>query len=209
MIKNRYPGKFIVIEGLDGSGQTSQASFLKNFLLENNYSVISTKEPTQDSEAGKKIKKILEESIKIEPLELQRLFAEDRKWHLENIVIPSLKQRKIVISDRYCFSSFAYGAAEGIDLDKLIGLNKDFLLPDLTFILKVEPKICIRRIEKRGEPKTLFEKEEQLAKVWKIYEKFPKMFDNVAMIDGEKSIEKVFEKIKEIINLKIRKEEGS
>lgn len=196
MIKNSYLGKFIVIEGLDGSGHSSQVSLLKDFFVKNNYQVVSSKEPTQESEAGKEIKKILENSIKIDAVELQKLFAEDRKWHLENKIIPALKEGKLVISDRYCFSSFAYGAADGVDLDKLIKMNENFLLPDLTFILKVRPEICIKRIEKRGTPKTLFEKEERLAKVWNFYEKFSQMFDNIIIIDGEMSIEQVFDKIK-------------
>ncbi len=204
MIKNDYPGKFIVIEGLDGSGNTSQASLLKNFFVKDNYQTILTKEPTQKSEAGKKIKEILENKTKIEAIELQKLFKEDRDWHLKNIIIPALEEGKIVISDRYCFSSFAYGAADGVGLDELIKMNKNFLLPDLTFILKVGPEICIKRIEKRGLPKTLFEKERQLSKVWKVYEKLPKMFENIVIIDGEKTIKEVFEEIKKVIFLKFK-----
>ncbi len=204
MIKNDYPGKFIVIEGLDGSGNTSQTSLLKNFFIENNYQTILTKEPTQESEAGKKIKEVLENKTKIEAIELQKLFKEDRDWHLKSIIIPALEEGKIVISDRYCFSSFAYGAADGVDLDELIKMNENFLLPDLTFILKVRPEICIKRIEKRGLPKTLFEKETQLSKVWKVYEKLPKMFENIIIIDGEKTIKEVFEEIKKVIFLKFK-----
>ena len=204
MIKNNYLGKFIVIEGLDGSGHTSQTSLLKNFLIRKGCQVIATREPTQNSETGKKIKDILEKSRKINAVKLQKLFADDRKWHLKNKVIPALKKRKIVISDRYCFSSFAYGTADGVDLDELTKINKDFLLPDLTFILKVSPEICIKRIEKRGDQKTLFEKREQLAKVWSIYEKFSKMFDNIMIIDGEKAIEEVFEEIKRVVFLKFK-----
>ena len=196
MIKHNYSGKFIVIEGLDGSGHTSQTSLLANFLIKNNYKVFLTKEPTQESKQGKKIREILSGGIKISNIELQKLFAEDRKWHLKNEIIPALREGKIVISDRYYFSSFAYGSANGIDLNKLIELNKNFLFPDLTFILEVNPKICIKRIEKRGEQKELFEKKEQLEKVWEIYKGFNKIFNNIIVINGENSIENVFEDIK-------------
>ena len=196
MLKNQYPGKFIVLEGLDGSGQSSQASLLGDFFIKNGKDMVLTKEPTQNSEAGKKIKKVLEEHIEINPLELQKLYAQDRKEHLENVIIPALKQGKIVISDRYFFSTFAFGTAHGADLEELIKMNDNFLYPDLAFLLKVDPKVCIERIEKRADPKTLFEKEEKLEKVWQVYKTFPSRFENVKLIDGEQSIEQVFEQIK-------------
>ncbi len=196
MIKNSYPGKFIVIEGLDGSGQSTQVALLKDFLIKQGFEVITTKEPTQDSEAGKKIKEILGKKIQSEPVQLQKLFAQDRLAHLENTITPALKQGKTVISDRYFFSSFAYGTAHGADLDELIKLNENFLYPDLTFLLRVRPEVCIERIEKRADPKTLFEKQERLEKVWQVYEKLSSRFENIKIIDGEKSIEQVFEQIK-------------
>lgn len=205
MRKNTYKGKFFVFEGLDGSGQSTQAELLKDFFIKEGYQVILTKEPTQGSEAGKRIKEILEKKIKIDPIGLQKLFARDRKEHLKNTIIPALKEGKTVISDRYFFSSFAYGTADGADLEELIKLNDDFLLPDLTFILKARPEICIKRIEERGNSKTLFENKEKLAKVWEVYEILLNRFGNVYMIKGEKPIEEVFEEIKKIIILKILK----
>ena len=196
---NKKEAKFIVFEGLDGSGQSTQSNLLKNFLIKKKIKVILTKEPTSVSQAGKKIKAILSEKIKIDPKKLQKLFAEDRKWHLENIIIPSLKKNKWVISDRYFFSSFAYGASEGIDLRWLIKINKNFLFPDLTFILKVKPQICILRIEKRGAEKTFFEKKEKLEKVFSIYKTFPNKFRNIVLINGEKKKQEVFKDIKKII----------
>ncbi|MCD6412210.1 dTMP kinase [bacterium] len=194
--KNFYPGKFIVFEGLDGSGQTTQATLLKDFLEKEGKKVLLTKEPTKNSPFAKKIEKILEKKEKISPFKLQKLFALDRAWHLEKEIIPALKKGKIVISDRYFFSSFAYGASEGLSLKNLIKLNQKFLLPDLTLILKVSPKKCIQRIKKRGEKITLFEKEKKLKKVWGFYQKFPKMFEKVKLIDGEEEIKKVFQKVK-------------
>src|SRR4030043_67748 len=123
MQKNSYSGKFIVIEGLDGSGQSTQTGLLRDFLIKKGQEVILTKEPTRDSEAGKKIKEILDEKIRIEPQKLQDLFAQDRKEHLEKLIVPALKEGKTVISDRYFFSTFAYGAADGLDLEWLIKLN--------------------------------------------------------------------------------------
>ena len=212
MYKNSYPGKFIVFEGLDGSGQSTQANLLKDFLIKKGYQVVLIKEPTLSSEAGRKIRKVLDKKIKISPGKLQQLFSQDRKEHLEKVIIPALKKGKIVISDRYFFSSLAYGAAEGLSLNYLIKLNKKFLLPDLTFILKVRPEICLQRIKKRGTEWTLFEEKEKLKKVWRVYqnlpsqifkrklgEGLPKKFGNAYIINGEKSIKEVFREVRKIV----------
>jgi len=169
MRKNHYSGKFIVFEGLDGSGQTTQAELLAEFLKRRGKKVLKTKEPTFQSEAGKKIKKVLEKKEKVSSLELQKLFTQDRKWHLENIVIPALREGKIVISDRYFFSTFSYGTAEGVSLRYLYKINDDFLLPDLVFFLDVPPKISLERIEKRGKEKSIFEKADKLGKIYTQY----------------------------------------
>lgn len=199
MKKNTYPGKFIVIEGLDGSGQTTQAGLVKSLFIEQGFRVVSTKEPTLDSEAGREIREALDKKIKVEAGVLQELFTEDRREHLQNKIIPALEDGKIVISDRYFFSTFAYGVADGLDLERLIGMNNDFLLPDLTFILKVSPEVCVERIRKRGEEVKLFEKKEKLEKVWETYKILPSRFENVYVINGENTKEEVFSEIKTII----------
>ena len=199
MFKNNYPGKFIVVEGLDGSGKSAQIGLLIDFLTQKGKKVITTKEPTVDSEAGQKVKQALKKEIIIEPLELQKLYVQDRKEHLENKVIPALKQGIFVISSRYSFSTFAYGYSDGLDVDLLVKMNNNFLLPDLTIIVDVSPESCIERIESRGEPKELFEKLGKLTKVNKIYRKIPNMFENVTMVDGERPMPEVFEDIKKVV----------
>lgn len=205
MIKNLYSGRFIVFEGLDGSGQTTQAGLLKEYLERQGFKVLMTKEPTLDSLAGKKIRQILDEKDRISSAELQKLFVQDRKEHLENEILPALKKGEAVISDRYFFSTFAFGAASGLDLEWLIDLNKDFLMPDLAFILKASPETCLKRIKKRGKAKTLFEKKEKMEKVWQVYEILLQRFENLFLIDGEQSIEQVFNQIKEIVLKDLKK----
>ncbi len=200
MITHTHSGKFIVIEGLDGSGKSAQVELLVNYLKEKGKEVVLTKEPTMDSEAGKKIKKALRKEIVVEPLELQKLYVQDRKEHLENKVIPALKEGKFVVSSRYAFSTFAYGGSAGLDVKELIDLNNHFLLPDVTIIVDVSPENCIKRIVGRGESKEYFEEKEKLTKVAEFYKKFPDMFENVFMVSGEKPIEEVFEEIKNVVN---------
>lgn len=199
MYKNTYPGKFIVFEGLDGSGQSTQAALLKEYLEKKGREVLLTKEPTKESEAGKKIREVVvEKSISVSPQELQQLFTVDRAEHLEKMVIPALQKGIWVISDRYFFSTFAYGTSHGVDLEWLIEQNSKFLLPDMTFLLKVSPAVCVERIQTRGKGVTLFEEQEKLERIWKVYETFPKRFENIHVINGEQPIEKVHQ---DIVNL--------
>lgn len=203
-MEEEYKGKFIVVEGLDGSGKSHQIELLVNFLKNKGKDVILTKEPTEDSKAGQKIKKVLRKEEELLPLELQKLFVEDRKEHLEKKVIPALKEGKFVVSSRYFFSTIAYGGAEGLDVKKLLEMNKDFLLPDLTIIIDVLPEHCIERIEERGKPKEFFEQLQKLEKVGKIYKTFKNMFPNIVVINGEDSVESVFEEVKKAVLLQWR-----
>lgn len=199
MKSNEYPGKFIVIEGLDGAGKSVQAQLLANFLEKEGREIVITKEQTSDSEAGIKIKKILQGIITATPIELQRLFVQDRKEHLENQIIPALKNGKFVICERYAASTVAFGGSTGLDIDLLVKMNDNFLLPDLTIILDVSPGACMGRIEARGESKEFFEKKEKLAKAGEVYKKISKIYGNVVAINGERPVEEVFKDIEKIV----------
>jgi len=189
-----HTGTFIALEGLDGSGQSTQGKLLKEYFEEQGRNVILTKEPTPDSEAGKRIRKVLQHEETLDPFELQKLFAEDRKEHLEHIIMPALERGDIVISDRYYFSTFAMGSVD-CDLEKLIELNKDFPHPDMTFILDVAPKTAIRRVQERGKKAEYFEVEEKNEKIQETYKNLPNRFENVYIIDSEQSIEAVHQEI--------------
>ncbi len=202
MKKNLWPGKFIVLEGLDGSGLTTQAKLLKNFLEKKGIKTILTKEPTKNSSVSKEIQEILGHKKEIDPFNFQRLFAKDRDEHLKKEIIPALKKGIWVISDRYFFSSFAYGAEDKPEIQKIIDLNKNFLLPDLTILLKVDPEICMERIKKRQEEIKLFEKKEKLEKVWQNYCHLLEIFDNIKVVNGKNSIEKVFQEITKLVRSK-------
>ena len=197
MIKNPFQGKFIVFDSLDGAGNSTQVKILADYLNKIGKKTHVTKEPTF-SLIGGLIKSQLTNDWKSSQICLQLLFSADRAYHLEKEVIPLLKRGINVISDRYFFSTLAYGNLEIKDLDWLISINKKFLLPDLTFFLKVSPKTCIQRIKKDRFEITLFERERTLEKVWKNYQKIAKMFENVFVINGEKEIEKVAKEIREI-----------
>ncbi len=210
MLKNPYPGKFIVFEGLDGSGSTTQASKLRDWLnrapkelvLGRSPRAHLTKEPTNNIIGGL-IRGQLTGDWKTRPECLQLLFSADRSHHLEKEVLPLLKEGVTVISDRYFLSTIAYGATEIQDREWLIEINKPFILPDLTFLIKVSPKVCLERIRGDRFSVELFEKEEALTKVWRNYEELAQRFENIYIIDGEQPIEEIFEQVKSQVHSKL------
>ena len=193
--KNPYPGRFIVFEGPDGSGTTTQANLLFKYLKRQGKKVYLTSEPTH-SLIGGLIESQISGDWQSSPECLQLLFTADRTHHLEKEIIPLLKKGIIVVCVRYILSTLAYGNLEIKDEKWLMEINKKFIWPNITFFLKVRPEICIRRIKKERFHKELFEKEEKLKKIFKNYLKFAKKFKNICVISGEKPIKEVFEEIK-------------
>jgi len=202
MLQNPYKGKFIVFEGLDGSGTTTQANLLFRYLKKQGKKVYLTGEPTR-SLTGGLIEGQISGDWQSSPECLQLLFTADRAHHLEKGMIPLLKKGITVICTRYILSTLAYGSIDIKDSQWLMNLNKKFIWSDITFLLKVSPKTCIQRIKKERFHKELFEKEEKLKKVFKNYLKFAKRFKNVYIINGEKPIKEVSQDIKKIINNKL------
>ena len=101
MHPNPYPGFFIDIEGLDGSGTSTQASLLKEGLREEGFKVFTTKEPT-DNVIGGLIRGALTRVYKLPPAVLQLLFVADRLHHLDRQIVPILQNHNIFICDRFC-----------------------------------------------------------------------------------------------------------
>lgn len=191
MLPRKKGVNFVVFEGLEGSGQTTQAEILRDHLEKKGVDVLLTKEPTQASAAGKRIHKALDGEIEISPRELQELFAQDRKEHLEGLIIPAFNGGRTVICDRYFFSSFAYGAAD-CGLKWLMEVNGNFIYPDAAYVLMVDPEICLTRIAGRGRRPQIFENERTLKEAIKVYEKMARMFDDVYLLDGSQNTEGLF-----------------
>lgn len=215
MLKNSYPGKFIVVEGPDGSGQSTQVNLLSKYLgkalrlakkaHKPAYAgVYITKEPSAGFIGGF-IREALQERWKrgsiFGPMLIQALFVADRAHHLEHEVIPALAKGMIVICDRYALSTIAYGAAENPGLwSCLIAMNDTFLEPDLTFILDVPGKVCVKRIvETRGHAE-LYEKAQMLDKVVVNFKRAAKRLPRTFIIDGQKPKREVFEEIRTLFD---------
>lgn len=189
-------GKFIAVEGLDGSGQSTQTDLIKKWLESQKIKVLLTKEPT-NSLIGGIVKTVLRKEWKLEQDTLQLLFAADRAHHLHSEIIPALKKGFWVVTDRYLFSSLAFGSIDGIKMSWLNEVNKEFLIPDATFFLDVKPKTCIKRMKTRSS-RELFEQKTILEKVRRQFLKVKSLgYNKFYIINGEKSVEEVFGQIKE------------
>lgn len=196
MVKNNHSGKFIVLEGLDGAGKSTQAALIASYLKDKGFAVCQTSEPTQFL-AGGLARACLLGQWQGSPECLQLLFAADRADHLAKEVWPHLKEGVNVISDRYFLSSLAYGSVD-CDMDWLAGINSRFLAPDATIYLEVPPAICAQRIIDNGKSIELFERVEILEIVRQNYQKAIKMLESqmrIAVIDGNQSREAVAEDV--------------
>jgi len=180
---------FIIFEGIDGSGLTTQSKILKDYLEEKGNKVFLTKEPT-NSHIGKLIRKTLRGLYKTDQEALALLFAVDRSMHMD-IIKKELKD-SFVICDRYYFSNFAYQMLS-VDLNHLIRINSRFLKPDLTIFLDVPAEVCKKRIDENRKHIEIFENQETLERIRKNYIKIIKLFKkkgyNIVEIDGNRSIE--------------------
>lgn len=161
--------------------------------------VIATKEPTSDSEAGRKIIAVLTHKETVSSKELQELFVIDRAAHVKNVIEPALTEGKWVISDRYFLSTIAFG---GIDCDQkwLKEINDPFVLPDITFLMKVRAEVSLERIATRGKDVELFEKKEKLETVMVNYAKLAEEYEHCRVVDGEQPIGAVHAAIVSLIN---------
>ncbi|MAF79531.1 dTMP kinase [bacterium] len=192
-------GLFIVVEGLDGSGKTTQAELIADELKNRGKETVLTVEPTKTSPVAKRIKDALAKKYKIELEELQKLFSEDRKEHVEKVILPNLKEGKIIVSDRYAFTTFSYGSF-GNNLEELFTLNENYPLPDLTIFIDVAPEECRKRIGGRGESNQLFDEIEKLKAHREGYKKIFKRFQNIETVDGNNTIEKTHKKAMQAVN---------
>ncbi|MFH1420961.1 MAG: dTMP kinase [Candidatus Aenigmatarchaeota archaeon] len=191
-------GKFIVMEGLDGSGLSTQSRMLHEYLVSKKQDIILTKEQT-DGIIGGLIKSSLRNEWNTDALALQMLFAADRSHHLTVEIEPALKEGKIVICDRYIFSTLAFGGLKA-DVEFLKTINSRFRKPDLTFIIDTEPETCLERIKASRFGQELFEDLEKSTQVRENYLALKDYFSNVHVIDGNRTKEKVFEDVKKIVD---------
>jgi len=200
-LSNPYGGTFVALEGIDGSGKTTQAERVVEALKKKGKKVVYTKEPT-DEPTGKLIRQILRGEIKVPPVSLQYLFGADRAVHLEQIK-SLLEDNYIVVTDRYFWSSVAYGVADMKEITdfyltafSLLSFYHRFMVPDVSIYLEVSPEAAIKRIKHSAKHRDIYDKPDKLPTIAKAYKsllaKFP---DRFTIVDGNQEIEKVTEQI--------------
>jgi dTMP kinase len=193
-------GVFICVEGLDGCGKTTQAKLLVR-KLRRDYDAIYTAEPSKGT-VGKFVKKRYLHSGKRGQVEVEALlFAADRLEHLKNEILPALDEGKVVVSDRYVFSSFAYQGAAGLDLAWIEEVNKHALRPNLAVFIDVEPETVVRRLKRK---KSVMENLQTQVKVREVYMKYVEN-GRLVRIDGNRSRREVARDLTNLVKDWLRK----
>jgi len=183
---------FIVFEGLDGSGTSTQLKIIGDWL-----GCYTTSEPSNSS-----VGKFIRESLKtgeLSPTTMALLFAADRKEHLEKEVEPRLARGEVVLCDRYVMSSLAYQIADGVDPEYVEFINKDFRKPDVTIYFDIDVESASIRRKERGVEdcyeNTLFQ-----SKVRKEYHHLlQNPYLHTCAIHADRSVEDVTEQLKRVL----------
>jgi len=194
-VKLNKHGFFMCVEGLDGCGKTTQTKILVKELKKMGYEAIYTAEPSH-GKIGRFIKRYcLHGGKRVSSIVEALLFAADRYEHVENEIAPALKMGKIVVSDRYVYSSLAYQGAAGLSLDWIRKINQHALTPDLAIYIDVEPEIVVKRLKPK---KSVMENLETQRKVREVYMHFVESGELVR-VNGNKPIEEVAKEILSIV----------
>ena len=202
-------GIFIVIDGIDGCGSTTQTAKLGEKLIEKGIKVHLTCEPSQ-LPVGKLLRHYLQDNSSPSPTDAL-LFAADRVEHYYNEIKPKLDNGFIVISDRYIEASIAYQSAQALlhqndldspfqemNLDWVRLINKFAPQPDLTFIIDIDPRISLSR----KSPTLALEKFETITfldSVRKIYKERAESLNHI-VVKGEKSVKEIADFIMSMIS---------
>ncbi len=216
--RNPYKGLYFALEGIDGSGKSTQAGKLKKYLESKGKNVTATSEPRkEESPIGILIHQILQAKVHV-PLEaMQYLYTAERIANHRDIVYPALEAGNVVITHRCLWSNLPYGmldrdlpdydSNDGRVIDVahgLLSLYHQFIVPDITFYLRIDAATAMRRLLGMGKQMEIYEKKEKLMKIAKGYEwevvQFPEEF---IIIDGEKPEDAVFEQIRSVVEKKL------
>lgn len=203
---------FIAIEGIDGSGKSTQAKNIAKRLEAEGHKVYLTFEPT-DMRIGKMIRSILGGKEKADEKVIAALFVADRLDHLlheTNGIIKKLEEGYTVITDRYYFSSYAYHGAH-VDMDWVIASNNmaaQTLKPDVNIFVDVSPEVAMKRINANRESIEIYETLDNLkavqAQYLRAFEKLKKE-EHIVTVNGDETPEKVTELLWKVLQLELEK----
>lgn len=199
-------GYFIVVEGPDGSGKTTVCSLLATKLKEEGKQIVHTREPG-GIDIAEQIRNVIldpkNEAMdgKTEAL----LYAASRRQHLVERVIPSIEEGKIVLCERFVYSSLVYqGYARGLGIDEVFAINKfaiGDMMPDLVIYLDVDEKVGLSRVDSRGNKDRLDGESSQFHKrVVEGYKLIKERFKDFKIVDASRDVDTVLKECVDIIN---------
>ncbi len=187
-----YSGFLVVIEGIDGAGKSTQARVLGEQLTARGHRVVLTREPTMG-----KWGKLLRESAETGRLSIEEeveMFLKDRREHVEELILPRLREGCVVIVDRYYFSTAAYQGARGVDPQELLRRNEEFAPePDLLVLFDLPVEDGLARVRARGDRANLFEQTEALRRAREIFLSIEKPY--LFKVDARQAAETVTREI--------------
>ena len=199
-------GLFITFEGIDFCGKTTQAKKLAWYLRKKGYDVLLIREPGGDK-ISEKIRKVLlsEKNTGMSGLTELLLYEASRAQLTQKVILPALKQKKVVVCDRYYDSTLAYqGYGRGLDKKAIIHLNRIAALglsPDLTILIDVPVAVSLRRKDKKKRKEDRLEKEkiEFHKKIREGYLKIARQSQaRIKVIDGSEDVNKTWQKVKKV-----------
>lgn len=207
--KNPYKGRYIALEGIDGSGKTSQVQKVAEYFKSKGLPVVQTREPRKEGLVGDIVQNVLTGKIKMSTVALQYLFSTDRVLHHEEVIIPALEAGKVVVSDRCFWSAIVYGILDRTQgnydyknaeflliAHSLLSMYHQFIVPDYTFYLKISLETALARLKKKDDVKEIYEDEDKLKKVIDGYNWLSSKFNReIITVDGEGMLDQVTQRI--------------
>lgn len=196
-------GKFIVLEGPDRCGKSTQAKLLYNYLLEKGFDVVLTREPGGTPTAEKIRQIVLEPGLDVRPMAELLLYEASRAQHTQEKIIPALQEGKIVICERYTLSTCAYqGYARGIDLNLIHTVNDiatTGLKPDITLVFLMSDKYFSSRGEYLFSDRLEREDMEFRQNMRQGYKNLVEKTENAFLIDADAAVESIHAQVVKLL----------
>ena len=200
-------GLFISIEGTDGSGKSTQIKLINEYLVQQGYEVVLTREPG-GTKISEKVREILldVDNSEMNGITEMLLYASARAQLVSEVILPAITSGKIVICDRYVDSSYVYqGIGRGIDFKIIESVNAaavNGIMPVITLFFDIDPKTSLeRRIASTGADRIEIEELDFHMRVYKGYLMLAQAYpERIKRIDSRKTIEEVFEEVKKVLN---------
>jgi dTMP kinase len=194
-MRNLRTGLLVAFEGIDGTGKSTQLRLLEDWLRAQGEDVITTREPT-DSTYGRRIRELYVNRGGCTPEEELELFLQDRKLHVKELIRPALAAGRVVLTDRYYYSTAAYQGANGLDVKAILQRNRFAPQPDLVILLTMPPELSAQRISSRGGQLNAFEQPDALRRVDALFASFSDPW--IRRIDASQPVASVQEQIRDV-----------